>query len=199
MHFLVWQENNCSGRRESDECLDQIKRQKQPKTILSNKPGSDAAILPVQDIASLGDYLSKSAPLYRTVDPVQTQTHLHTSNCNSPESSRYSTPDQVSPIVVDPDKVSTGETDPSKIVPIITVAIFLVLLFGRGFAVLSMCVYFYIVSRFKSESTENKDQMKKGNREIDLNSDMHKKMVVLRGFLERGKKKPATNLRSSSM
>jgi hypothetical protein len=144
-------------------------------------------------MATRNDYLSKSAPLCRTLGLVQTRTDLSTSTYNSPEASRHSTPD-VSPGGVDPDSGQTGETDSSKLVPIIAVAVILVLLFGRCFAVLSMCIYFYIVSKLKSEY---KDEMKNGNEDINLNSAMHKKMVVLRGFLERSKKRPTTNLRSS--
>lgn len=158
---------------------------------------SDISALPVQHISLKSDFLSKSAPLCRTLNPVQTQPQLSTSNCNSPESSRHSMP-EISPREKDdPDGEQTGKTDTSKIVPIITVAIILLLLFGRGFAVFCMCIYFYIVSRFKPV-TENMDQMNKGSKEIDLNSEMHKKMVVLRGFLERDKKKPASNLGSPS-
>jgi hypothetical protein len=146
-------------------------------------------------MASRSDYLSKSAPICRMLDLVQTQTELSTSNYNSPESSHQTTPD-VS-LRVDPDSGQIGETDSSKLVSIITAVVILVLLFGRSFAVFSMCVYFYIVSKLKSESTENNDQVKNRNEEINLNSAMHKKMVVLCGILERGKKKPATNLRSS--
>lgn len=158
---------------------------------------SDIAELPVQHIALRSDFISKSAPLCRTLNPVQIQTQLSTSNSNSPELSRHSMPEFSPREMQDTDREQTGKTDTSKIVPIITVAIILLLLFGRGFAVFCMCIYFYIVSRFKSE-TEKMDQMKKGSKEIDLNSEMHKKMVVLRGFLERDKKKPASNLGSPS-
>ncbi|KAF3322307.1 hypothetical protein FCM35_KLT13448 [Carex littledalei] len=191
--------NNCKDQSKPAECPDQTKKQKQKqqKSISADKTMSDIAELPVQHIASRSDFLSKSAPLCRALNPVQTQTQLPTSNCNSPELSCHSMPEIFPREKEDPDREPTGKIDSSKILPIITVAIILLLLFGRGFAVFCMCIYFYIVSRFKSE-TENMDQMKKGSKEIDLNSEMHKKKVVLRGFLERDKKKPASNLGSPS-
>ncbi|XP_078166752.1 uncharacterized protein LOC144561613 [Carex rostrata] len=192
-------ENNCKGQIKPAECPDQNKKQKPQKSISAENTMSDTAELPVQHIASRSNFISKSAPLCRTLNPVQIQTQLSTSNQNSPELSRHSMPEFSPREKEDTDREQTGKgkTDMSKIVPIISVAIILLLLFGRGFAVFCMCIYFYIVSRFKSE-TEKMDQMKKGSKEIDLNSEMHKKMVVLRGFLERDKKKPASNLGSPS-
>ncbi|KAJ8759381.1 hypothetical protein K2173_006901 [Erythroxylum novogranatense] len=86
--------------------------------------------------------------------------------------------------------MAKSSSDPMVGVSIITVTLLLMLLCGRVCAVLCTCAWFYFVPRLRTVVDPLDCDRKIGSIEPDLDSEEHKKRVVLEGLLERNHRSP---------
>lgn len=128
---------------------------------------------------------TEPAPLYQILDPVQTQTQTRTSHPGSPEPVN-----QPALREVHEESLMKNGYGPWMGLFVLTLALALMVLGGLTVGVICMCVWFSVLYMLGPGTLpEQHGTSKKKLEEIDVNSEEYKKMVVLRGFLERDKSK----------
>ncbi|XP_020085303.1 uncharacterized protein LOC109708111 isoform X2 [Ananas comosus] len=151
----------------------------------------DRTMRPVHHVASrctAGN--SEPSLLYSMVDPVHARM-LTTSHRTSPEHGGrrlYRLYEKLG---------FCGELDASAGLPVLAVVLAVMLLCGRLCAVFCMAAWFYVLPRFRlpesatgsSSSTMTSETNSKAAI-ADVDSEEYKKMVVLKGFLERDPRRP---------
>jgi hypothetical protein len=128
------------------------------------------------------------APLYRMLDPVQTETQTRMSHSGSPEPV---SPPTLREVPVD-ERLKKNGYGPSMGLCVLTIALALMVLGGLTFGVICMCGWFSVLYMLRPVRIPEKDGTSESDNkseEIDVNSEEYKRMVVLRGFLERDKRK----------
>lgn len=132
---------------------------------------------------------TEPAPIYRMLDPVQTQTQTRMSRSGLPE--LVSPP--ASRKVYEESSKKNGY-GPSMGLCVLTIALAMMVLGGLTLCVISMCVWFSALYMLRPGTVPelngtSETETEKKSEEVDVNSEEYKRMVVLRGFLERDKRK----------
>lgn len=156
------------------------------------KPQSIQEITIVHHVASNLKIKTEPAPLYRILDPVQTQTQTRMSHPGSPEPVN-----QPALKKVYEENLKKNGYGPCMGLFVLTLALALMVLGGLTVGVICMCVWFSVLYMLRPGTVpEQHGTSEKKLEEIDVNSEEYKKnseeykkMVVLRGFLERDKSK----------
>ncbi|URE02516.1 hypothetical protein MUK42_37337 [Musa troglodytarum] len=130
---------------------------------------------------------TEPAPTYRVPD--RTRIGTRTSHPGSPEPGLHAASTHVKP----PMK-GAGELDSAAGLLVLAVALALALLLfcGRTCTVLCLCTLFYFLPRMRATSAaRGAGTGGEGGCEIDVGSEEYKKMVVLKGLLERDGRRPS--------
>ncbi|CAL9159921.1 unnamed protein product [Musa hybrid cultivar] len=128
---------------------------------------------------------TEPAPTYRVPD--RTQIGTRTSHPGSPEPGRPAASTHVKPSLK-----GAGELDSAAGLLVVAVALALLLFCGRTCTVLCLCTLFYFLPRIRATSAaRGAGTGGEGGCEIDVGSEEYKKMVVLKGLLERDGRRPS--------
>ncbi|XP_072962857.1 uncharacterized protein [Typha angustifolia] len=126
---------------------------------------------------------NKPAPLYKMLDPARAGIRTRTSHPGSPKTAPHNSRES--------NGRSKDHLNPFMGLFVLTLALAVMLLAGKSCAILFMCAWFYLSPLLMPETDARNDKVKKvdGVIERDVDSDEYKKMVVLKGFLERDKRR----------
>ncbi|WOL06005.1 hypothetical protein Cni_G14737 [Canna indica] len=168
-----------------------------PTTAARNTSRSENSL--VRQFMSKSKTRSEPAPLYRVHDQVPTGTQIiHPS---SPELNRHATLARTSgaslhkkPTASTETFDGVGEFSSTVGLSVIAVVLGLMLFCGQMGTVICICTWLYFLPRIRAASKMNRTGSdRKGDEKIDINSREYKKMVVLKGLLERDGRRPSSS------
>ncbi|KAJ4774344.1 hypothetical protein LUZ62_058601 [Rhynchospora pubera] len=161
-------------------------KDKSKVTDAPTKPQPTKEITTMHQVASNLKPQIEPAPVYWMLDPVQTQTQNRTSRPASPKPVN-----QPASEMVCEESLKKDGYGPYMGLCVLTFALAVMVLGGLTFGVICVCGWFGVLYMLKPVTKLEQDSgtIEQKLEEVDVNSVEYKKMVVLRGFLERGKRK----------